>query len=192
MAQTGRAQTPSYPGHAQSYSTVDGAQENRRASFSPRKSSLAQPTIRMQQTPSSPTSMSSPRPGVSRSSSGQIDSYSAAHSRSPSQHSSIKHLSSITQLSLNDEPLAGADDDGEVEPLPMLQYHHKPIEESPIKKNNPHRASQMTVNSIGSSSSGGGGQNGHLRLPRTSGPRAVSQYSLGADLRASTYSPLRH
>lgn len=189
MAQTGRAQTPSSPGQTQSYHSMDGAQGNRRASFAPRKSSLAQPTIRMQETPSTPTSMSPPRPGVSRSSSGQVDSFSPAHSRSTSQHSSIKHLNSITQLSLNDEPLAGADEDGEVEPLPMLQYHHKPVEESPVKKNNPHRASQMTVNSVGSSSSGGG-QNGHLRLPPTSGPRALSQYSLGADLRASTYSPL--
>ena len=90
----------------------------------------------------------------------------------------------MTGLSLHDDPTAGAEED--IEPLPMLQYHHKGPDESPVKKNNPNRISQATVNSIGSSSSGGGG----LRPPRTSGPRVASQYSLGADLRASTYSPM--
>lgn len=90
----------------------------------------------------------------------------------------------MTGLSLHDDPTAGSEED--IEPLPMLQYHHKGPDESPVKKNNPNRISQATVNSIGSSSSGGGG----LRPPRTSGPRVASQYSLGADLRASTYSPM--
>ncbi|THX17473.1 HCP-like protein [Aureobasidium pullulans] len=178
MAEVHRNQTPS------SHRSFDGAQDQRRASFSPRKSSMAQPTIRMQEAPSSPGHSTSPRQGVSRSSSAQVDRYSSAHSRSPSQHSSIRHLDSKTGLSLHDDPTAGAEED--IEPLPMLQYHHKGPDESPVKKNNPNRISQATVISIGSSSSGGGG----LRPPRTSGPRVASQYSLGADLRASTYSPM--
>ncbi|THY97637.1 HCP-like protein [Aureobasidium pullulans] len=178
MAEVHRNQTPS------SHRSFDGAQDQRRASFSPAKSSMAQPTIRMQEAPSSPGHSTSPRQGVSRSSSAQVDRYSSAHSRSPSQHSSIRHLDSMTGLSLHDDPTAGAEED--IEPLPMLQYHHKGPDESPVKKNNPNRISQATVNSIGSSSSGGGG----LRPPRTSGPRVASQYSLGADLRASTYSPM--
>ncbi|KAH0372731.1 HCP-like protein, partial [Aureobasidium melanogenum] len=147
----------------------------------------------MQEAPSSPDTSGSPRPGgMSRSSSGQADHSSFSHSRSASQQSSIKHLNSIKhldsigQLSLSDLPTATADaEQAEPEPLPMLQYHHQAPDESPVKKNNPNRISQATMNSVGSSSS-----NGALKPPRTAGPRAVSQNSLGADLRASTYSPL--
>ncbi|KAK6004062.1 hypothetical protein QM012_008912 [Aureobasidium pullulans] len=188
MAEVQRSHTPASRGN------FDNAQDQRRASFSPRKSSMARPTIRMQEAPSSPDISDSPRAGISRSSSGQADHSSASHSRSASQQSSIKHLNSIRhldsigQLSLRDLPIAsagGGAEEAEPEPLPMLQYHHQGPDESPVKKNNPNRISQATMNSVGSSSSGGA-----LRPPRTSGPRAGSQNSLGADLRASTYSPL--
>jgi TPR repeat protein len=153
---------------------------------------MARPTIRMQEAPTSPDNSGSPRPATSRSSSGRADYPSSAHSRSASQQSSIKHLDSIRhidsigRLSLRDLPPTVGAEEAEPEPLPMLQYHHKGPEESPVKRNNPNRMSQATMNSAGSSSSGGA-----LRPPRTSGPRVVSQNSsLGADLRTSTYSPL--
>ncbi|KAI5273167.1 HCP-like protein [Aureobasidium subglaciale] len=184
MAEVQRNQTPTSPRN------YNGAQDQRRASFSPRKSSLAQPTIRMEEAPTSPDSSESPRSAISRPSSGQAYNQSNAHTRSASQQSSIRHLKSIRhigsigELSLSDLPTTGAEE-ADVELTPGLQYHHQGPDESPVKRNNPNRVSQATVNSIGSSSSGGG-----LRPPRTSGPRVVSQYSLGADLRASTYSPM--
>jgi len=153
---------------------------------------MARPTIRMQEAPASPDSSGSPRPATSTSSSGRADYTSSSHSRSASQQSSIKHLDSIRhidsigRLSLKDLPPTVGAEEAEPEPLPMLQYHHKGLDDSPVKRNNPNRISQATTNSAGSSSSGGA-----LRPPGTSGPRVVSQNSsLGADLRTSTYSPL--
>lgn len=79
------------------------------------------------------------------------------------------------------------DEDGEPqepepEPAPTLQYAHQPYTDSPTKKEN--RASQVTVQSAGSSSSGGDRQRDSAAL------RPHSAYTLGQELRGRTNSPL--
>ncbi|KAF2155732.1 HCP-like protein [Myriangium duriaei CBS 260.36] len=93
--------------------------------------------------------------------------------RAPSRHSVKSSTSSQPQL--NDVP----EDDIAQNGAP-LQYHHQPYIETPAKK--VQRASQMTIQSISSSSSGEN-SNPHLRLPRTGPVRPHSTASMTGDPR---------
>ncbi|KAG8624971.1 hypothetical protein KVT40_006722 [Elsinoe batatas] len=169
-------------------------------SLTPRADSL-KPTIRMQSTPASPVSISPPY-SVKEPSAAQVSAASpptsATHSRRSSRDTTNGDLpSSISNLSLGDRPssadntalprapsrhsvksstssqayLNDVPEDDVAEQAPALQYHHAPYE-SPAKR--VQRASQMTVQSNSSSSSGGDGNSAHLRLPRNGGPRPHS------------------
>jgi len=97
----------------------------------------------------------------------------SAEPRAPSRHS-VKSSSS-SQQQLEDVPEYGTT----TEAAPQLQYFHQPYNDSPAKK--AQRASQATVQSVGSSSSGGDSA-AHLRLPRTSS-RPNSTVNLSPDFR---------
>ncbi|GAB7354052.1 hypothetical protein MBLNU459_g4632t1 [Dothideomycetes sp. NU459] len=201
MVQGGRVQTPTSPRRAPS--GYERAEKNTSpASFSARSSEVPRfdrPTIRMQEAPSSPVSISPPRPGIRQPSSAQLNSYSPPSSRTDSRQSlrnvytpdSTQLKDSINNLSLHDGRASAEPeyDEGE-QPgeLPSLQYHHAAFDDSPVKKSQ-NRASQMTLQSVGSSSSGAE-QGSQLRLPRTSATRPSSQFTLGSELRANTHSPL--
>lgn len=163
------------------------------------------PTIRMQDAPSSPVSISPPRQNIREPSSAQYHNYSPPSPRLTSRQplrnvytpDSTKLDHSISNLSLLDNQIMPEDSDAHVsdddtnhpDPPPVqLQYaHDQPFDDSPKKK--AYRQSQMTVQSAGSSSSGGTHAS-HLRPPSNQGPRPSSQYTLGADLRRNSYSPM--
>lgn len=163
--------------------------------FAPRNNNLhhfEDPTIRLQEAPSSPVSISPPLPNIMQPSSAQVNTHSppgsSVGSRHSSRHAYTTHASqlheSIPDLSLHDGQRGSdvPDTDGdypEAEAPAQFQYHHMKMPESPAKK--PYRISQMTTNSVGSSSSGG-----ELKLPRTSNMRPASQATLGSDLRERT------
>ncbi|KAK4565285.1 Chitin synthase 4 [Recurvomyces mirabilis] len=71
---------------------------------------------------------------------------------------------------------------------PGLHYHG--FDDAPRKKQPQNRQSQMTVRSVGSSSSGGN-RNSQLLQPQGHGlQRPASAYTLGSELRGRTLSPL--
>ncbi|PNS17891.1 hypothetical protein CAC42_3850 [Sphaceloma murrayae] len=176
---------------------------------SPRADSL-KPTIRMQNTPASPVSISPPY-SVKEPSAAQIGAASppgsTTHSRRSSRDTTTGDLQgSVSNLSLSERPssadaqhlprapsrhsvksstssqpyLNDVPEDEVIEQAPTLQYHHAPYE-SPAKR--VQRASQMTVQSTSSSSSGGDASNPHLRPPRNVPPRPHSTSALSADAR---------
>lgn len=180
-------------------------------SLTPRADSL-KPTIRMQNTPASPVSISPPY-SVKEPSAAQVGAASppgsTTHSRRSSRDTTTGDLpASISNISLNERPSSAASGDASQPPRapsrhsvksstssqpylndvpeddvpeqPTLQYHHAPYE-SPARR--VQRASQMTVQSNSSSSSGGEPSNPHLRPPRTAAARPHSTSALSADAR---------
>lgn len=198
MAQMGRVQTPTSPRRPPS-AYARSEQNTSPASFSARGSSygrLDKPTIRMQEAPSSPVSISPPRAGIRQPSSAQLNSYSPPDSRTDSRQSlrpvytpdSSQLRDSISNLSLQDGKSNAAPEEDDEQPgeLPSLQYHHAAFDDSPVKKSH-NRVSQMTMQSVGSSSSG---EQGAQTKSRTSALRPSSQFTLGSELRANAHSPL--
>ncbi|KAL1311694.1 hypothetical protein AAFC00_001796 [Neodothiora populina] len=194
--------------------------------FTPRGSSLQmhmqmqmhnKPSIRMQEAPSSPVSISPPRQNICEPSTAQLSTHSPPRLRALSRasqassasrasqgsratHNSIRPVytpdsttqldKSVRTLSLHDSgAMTSEAPDAQAESPVQLHYHHNgPFDDSPQKKD--HRASRMTAHSRGSSNSVGGEQPALLTLPPHALTRPSSQYTMSSEMRANAHSPL--
>lgn len=169
--------------------------------------------MRLQDSPSSPVNINPPRPGIQQPESAAITEDSSTDYQFPTQvqtpDSAYIKDSSSSSLPYRSRPGSaqaklkegashsrtsspgimrsdGYGDDAQGEDVERLQY--SAFGDSPSKKKQQQRASQATAHSAGSSS----GSDHKLRVPGTAAnlPRPTSTYSIGANSRGRTATPL--
>ena len=217
-AENGRLQAPSDSPTRRSIRTVEQTPPVSSQEFPSRKPVpyLSQPEVRLQESPSSPVNINPPRPGIQdpetasikqapdsdyrfpaqgvqtpdsahlRNSSGSLP-YRSRPSSGQAKHREDGSSGGRTSTGALKPDGYGGDESPQENEVERLQY--SAFDEGPRKREHQqHRVSQATTHSVGSSS----GSEHKLRVPGPGAnlPRPASTYSIGADKRGRTGTPM--